>query len=199
MRTRVKICGITNKKDAFLAADLGAFAVGFVFYLGSKRFIPPEEVKVITSGLPPFIAKVGVFVSTPSEEIVQVKEHCGLDRIQVYDARISDISRYIDPASIIAAHRIATKEDVEDTKKIPYFPLFDSKKDGVWGGSGMPFSWELLNDFSEPYILAGGIGPDNIDEALKLMPYGIDISSGVESSPGKKDPEKMRALFESLQ
>lgn len=198
MRTRVKICGITNRKDAFLAADLGAFAVGFVFFRGSKRFVSPDDAKKIIEGLPPFIVKVGVFVEELPHDVMELKHHCRLDRVQVYDAGRWLAAGYAGTASIIAVQRVGSKNDVERAKSLPYFPLFDSAGDGLWGGSGKQFDWTMLEGFDGPYILAGGIGPDNVEGALELAPYAIDIASGLESRPGKKDPEKMRALFSRL-
>lgn len=198
-KTRVKICGITNRKDAFLAADLGACALGFVFFRGSKRFISHDDAREIVSALPPFVVKVGVFVEEPPQAVLKLKQYCGLDRVQVYDARRCAAAGHIEPGHIIAAHRVGTREDVERAKTLPFFPLFDNAGTGVWGGSGKRFDWTILEDFDGPYILAGGIGPDNVDDALGFHPYAIDIASGVEIRPGKKDPEKMRALFKRLE
>lgn len=196
---RVKICGITNKKDAFLAADLGAFALGFVFFRESKRFIAPDEAREIIENLPSLMVKIGVFVEETPNEVMELKSYCGLDRVQIYDAGRWAAAGHADPASIIAARRINRKDDIEEAKGLPYLPLFDTGVAGVWGGSGKRFDWALLEGFDRPYILAGGINADNVDDALTLKPWAIDIASGVERYPGKKDPEKMRALFKRLE
>jgi len=199
MKTRVKICGITNRRDAFLAADLGAFAAGFVFFRKSRRYISPDKAKRIISSLPSSILKVGVFVEDAPDEIMEMKTYCGLDRLQVYDAGEWAAAGYADAVSIIAAHRVSSKEEIEKAKDLPYLPLFDTGIPGTWGGSGRRFDWTMLEGFERPYILAGGITADNVDEAVRIGPYAIDIASGVEGSPGKKDRQKMRTLFERLE
>ena len=198
-KPRVKICGITNKKDAFLAADLGAFALGFVFFRESKRFIAPDEARGIIESLPSLMVKIGVFVEETPNEVMELKSYCGLDRVQIYDAGRWAAAGHADPASIIAARRINRRDDIEEAKGLPYLPLFDTGVAGVWGGSGKRFDWALLEGFDRPYILAGGINADNVDNALMLKPWARDIASGVERYPGKKDPEKMRALFKHLE
>lgn len=198
MKTRVKICGITNRKDAFLAADLGAFAAGFVFYRGSKRCVTPGETRRIVASLPSSIVTIGVFVEEKPAEIMEAKRYCGLDRVQVYDAGKWAAAGY-DGDTIIAAYRVSSKEDIERANSLPYLPLFDTGIPGTWGGNGKRFDWTMLEGFGRPYVLAGGITADNIDEALRLGPFAVDISSGVEISPGKKDPKKLRALFERIE
>lgn len=198
MKTRVKICGITNRKDAFLAADLGAFAAGFVFYRGSKRCVTPGETRRIVASLPSSIVTIGVFVEEKPAEIMEAKRYCGLDRVQVYDAGKWAAAGY-DGDTIIAVYRVSSKEDIERANSLPYLPLFDTGIPGTWGGNGKRFDWTMLEGFGRPYVLAGGITADNIDEALRLGPFAVDISSGVEISPGKKDPKKLRALFERIE
>jgi phosphoribosylanthranilate isomerase len=198
MKTRVKICGITNRKDAFLAAELGAFAPGFVFYRGSKRCVTPGETRRIVASLPSSIVTIGVFVEEKPAEIMEAKRYCGLDRVQVYDAGKWAAAGY-DGDTIIAAYRVSSKEDIERANSLPYLPLFDTGIPGTWGGNGKRFDWTMLEGFGRPYVLAGGITADNIDEALRLGPFAVDISSGVEISPGKKDPKKLRALFERIE
>jgi phosphoribosylanthranilate isomerase len=198
VKTRVKICGITSKEDAFLAADLGAFAVGFVFFRKSGRYINPAAARKIVSCLPSSILKVGVFVEDTPAEVMEVKGYCGLDRMQVYNtARWAAAG--CDAASVIAAYKVRSKEEIMQARRFPYLPLFDTGVPGRWGGTGRRFDWTMLEGFDRPYILAGGVTVENIDEAMSLRPFAIDIASGVESSPGKKDPGKMRALFGRLE
>lgn len=198
MKTRVKICGITNRKDAFLVADLGAFAAGFVFYRGSRRCVAPEEVRRIVSSLPSSILKIGVFVEDTPDEVMAAKQYCGLDRVQVYDAGRWAAAGH-DAATIIAAYRVSSKVQIARARDLPYLPLFDTGSPGTWGGSGRRFDWAMLEGFDRPYILAGGITVDTIDDAMRLAPFAVDIASGVERSPGKKDPKKLRALFERIE
>jgi phosphoribosylanthranilate isomerase len=198
VRTRVKICGITNVKDAFLAADLGAYAVGFVFYKGSKRYLSYEEARKIAGKLPPFVMKVGVFVDENPGSILAAKEFCMLDRVQLHGDR-KEQGRTVIPGISIMAYRVRDEKDVEKARQSMAFPLLDSHVEGTYGGSGLRFNWKLLEDFDRPYILAGGIDKENIDEALGFRPYAIDIASGVEKHPGVKDPHKMRLIFQRIE
>jgi phosphoribosylanthranilate isomerase len=197
MKTRVKICGVTNLADASLAAEMGADAIGFVFYRGSKRYISCEDAGEIICNLPPFVIKCGVFVNEGWERIKEIKDYCKLDRVQVY---AGDESLYGSPVPgiTIMAFRIRDKEDVERAQRSVSFPLLDSYHENMHGGSGIMFNWELLKDFGRPFILAGGINYDNIDSALEINPYAIDIASGVESMPGKKDHRKMAEMFRKI-
>lgn len=198
MLTRVKICGITNVKDAFLAADLGAYAVGFIFYEGSLRRISCEEARRIGGKLPPFVVKVGVFVNESIGSLLAAKEFCGLDRVQLHGDRI-DKAETVIPAITIMAYRIRDPKDIEEARQSPAFPLLDSRVENAYGGSGLRFNWKLLEGFDRPYILAGGIDGENIAEALSLRPYAIDIASGAEMRPGVKDPAKMTEIFRKVQ
>jgi len=197
MKTRVKICGITNLQDALLAAEMGADALGFVFYEGSKRCISYESAREIIHKLPPFIIKCGVFVDEKWEKIMEIRDFCKLDRVQVY-AGDESLCNNIVPGITIMAFRIRDRKDVETAQKSEAFPLLDSYHEKMHGGSGTKFNWKLLADFGRPFILAGGVNPENIDMALKLDPYAIDIASGVESAPGRKNPEKMREIFRKV-
>lgn len=197
LKTLVKICGITNKADALLAVEMGADALGFVFYEASKRFVSPDRAREIISGLPPFVVKCGVFVRESRERILEIKDYCNLDRVQVYYDDISLCGKPI-PAATIMAFRIRNGEDLKKAEVSEYFPLLDSYNEKTHGGSGTKFNWDLLKDFGRPFILAGGINASNIDEALKLNPYAIDMASGIESEPGRKDPEKMLKIFEKI-
>lgn len=198
MKTRIKICGITNERDALLAAELGAYALGFIFYEGSKRFVSYDRARDVARQLPPFIVKVGVFVDESWERMAQAREYCMLDRIQTYaDHGVID-ANVVRPDIVIMSYRIKTERDVEEAKQSAAFPLLDSRSETAYGGTGEKFNWDLLKGFGRPFILAGGIDIGNIDEAIALNPYAIDIASGVERAPGIKDPDKMRALFERV-
>jgi len=196
MTVRVKICGITNLKDAYAAADLGANAVGFIFYKGSKRYIPHAEARRIAEKLPPFIVKVGVFVNETIKEVLAVREFCLLDKVQLPGD--SNHGSLLPDGISIVAYRIRNEKDIEKARRSPSFPLLDSGADNGYGGTGKRFDWHLLENFGRPYILAGGISAENIDEALALKPYAIDLASGVEKSPGVKDHDKMHALFRRI-
>ena len=197
MKTRVKICGITNRTDALMAAEMGAHALGFVFYEKSKRYIPPEMAREIISGLPPFIAKVGVFVGETWTRMMEIRDFCKLDRVQVYEIDESWRESIV-PEITIMAFRVRSKADVEAARASAAFPLLDSYNETLYGGTGKQFDWGLLAGFGRPCIVAGGINVGNIDGVLKLNPYAIDIASGVESTPGVKDPDKMAEIFDKL-
>lgn len=196
MKVRVKICGITNLKDAYAATDLGAAAVGFVFYKGSRRYISYEETRRIAQKLPPFIVKVGVFVNATIEEILAAKEFCLIDKVQLHGNSGHGI--YLPKGVSIAAYRIRNEKDVDKARRSRSFPLLDSGIGKGYGGTGKNFDWRLLENFDRPYILAGGISVENIDEAIALNPYAIDLASGVEESPGVKDHDAMRTLFAKI-
>ncbi|OPY64552.1 MAG: N-(5'-phosphoribosyl)anthranilate isomerase [Syntrophorhabdus sp. PtaU1.Bin050] len=198
MKAKIKICGITNIKDALLAADLGAYAVGFVFYKESKRYVSYDEVRKIAQKLPPFVVRVGVFVNEKPENVLAAKEYCFLDRVQLHSDR-EDHGKRIIPGITIMAYRVKDEKDIEAARQSLAFPLLDSHVESMYGGSGSCFNWHLLKDFGRPYILAGGINSENINEALGFKPYAIDIASGVEMRPGVKDPRKMRDIFDKVQ
>lgn len=194
---RVKICGITNVKDALYAAELGAHALGFIFYDKSKRYVSPETAREIAKKLPPFVIKVGVFVNADQYFIENIENYCELDRVQIHT---DDAEKYsnLSPHKVIMAFRIQTENDIKKAMKSKFFPLLDKHEEGSYGGTGKQFDWNLLADCKAPYILAGGINIDNIDEVLKIKPYAIDIASGVEKTCGIKDHKKMFEIFKKL-
>jgi phosphoribosylanthranilate isomerase len=197
VKARVKICGITNKNDALMAAEMGADALGFVFYEKSKRYISCENAREIISGLPPFLTKVGVFVGETWERMMKVRDFCRLDKVQVYEVDAS-WRKSIVPEITIMAFRVRNEADVEAARASAAFPLLDSYSETLYGGTGKQFDWELLAGFGRLCIVAGGINAGNIDAVLKLSPYAIDIASGVESTPGVKDSDKMAEIFDKL-
>lgn len=195
--TRVKICGITRLEDAKLAENLGAYALGFIFYKESKRHISPENAKNIIKNLTPFIIKVGVFVNEDLNAIESIKSFCGLDRIQIF---YDDKSRYksLDPSIFIPVFKIKTESDINDAMKLPHLILFDTYHQVLHGGTGQAFNWDLLKNVTKRFIMAGGINNDNILEALKYKPFAIDVASGLESSYGIKDHKKMFEFFKKI-
>ncbi len=199
MRPRIKICGITNEADAMLAANMGADAIGFVFYEGSKRYVPYEKAKEIIRKLPPMLVKVGVFVHDKWERIMEIRDYCKLDRVQVYaDNENEGLHKKIIPEITIMAYRIRDEKDIERAKESIAFPLLDSFHHGAFGGTGKRFEWRLLSEFNRPCIVAGGINRDTLDEVLKVNPYAIDLASGVESASGIKDHTKLAEIFKRV-
>ena len=201
---RVKICGLTNLKEALLAAELGAHALGFIFYPKSPRYISPEKAAAIARRLPPFVARVGVFVNEEVEKIEAIKEKVGLDWLQFHGDEAPSLCARFYPR-VIKAFRLKSQEDL--ARLVPYREvssafLLDTYVPGVPGGTGQTFDWLLAKrakDFGLPVILAGGLGPDNVRQAVEeVAPYGLDVNSGVEWAPGRKHPALLRALFARL-
>jgi phosphoribosylanthranilate isomerase len=192
--TRVKVCGITTSDDALLAADLGADALGFIFYPKSPRYIPPPEAAEIIRRLPPFVASVGVFVDCPSQEINSIVEACCLTAVQLHGNETPDFCKQF-RVKVIKAFRV--KESglpPEITRYETDAILLDAFVKGMPGGTGKTFSWEVAREAKRHgrVILAGGLNCDNIRKAIEdVRPYAVDVSSGVEKAPGKKDPKRL--------
>lgn len=195
---RVKICGITNVDDALLAVEAGADALGFVFYSKSPRCVTPEQTAEVIRVLPPFVQAVGLFVNETAERVNGVARECRLDMVQLHgdetpaycdlmERRVVKVFRVKDGATIAAMQQY----------RVGGY-LLDTWSSAAYGGTGHTFDWELIRDAGQhgPLILAGGLTPDNVAEAVKrVRPYAVDVSSGVEASPGKKDPARVREFI----
>ena len=198
---RIKICGITNPEDAQIASDLGADALGFVFAKGSPRIITPEAAGNIISKLPPFIVPVGVFVDSPVEEILSIIEYTGIQCVQLHgnESPFECMKINIPVIKAFKVHEHFRADALISFKVSAY--LLDTYVEGAAGGTGKTFNWNIAVE-AKAYgkiILAGGLNPGNIRVAIrKVQPYGIDISSGVESVPGKKDKRKLQQLFTAI-
>ena len=192
---RVKICGITNVRDARLAARLGADALGFNFYPRSARYVRPERAKAIIAALPPFVTTVGVFVDEEPERVMEIAAMCGLDAVQLHGDEPPRAVHAIRGIRRIKALRIRGDRDVELCRRYRVEAyLLDALVPGEFGGTGETFNWELAREASQfgPVILAGGLTPENVAEAiLTARPYAVDVASGVEAEPGKKDRDLM--------
>ena len=199
--TRIKICGITNIQDALLASDLGADALGFVFYPESKRFIEPGKAGEIISSLPPFITTVGVFVNQSRQEIETVRDRTGIGLVQLHGEETPDFCSGL-PFKAIKALRIKERSDISLVELYPLQAiLFDKYSDSAYGGTGESFTWDWLRGFktSKSIILSGGLTPENVGEAINTVnPYAVDVSSGVEDFPGKKSAQKMRKFIQAV-
>jgi len=196
--TKIKICGITNIEDALLAAGLGADALGFIFYKDSKRYISSEDALSIKSQLPPFISTVGVFVNQDIEELKTVKEEVGFDVYQLHGEESPNYCKKLG-VNIIKAIRMKNKPKDIDLESYPVNAfLFDTYSSSEYGGTGESFDWQLLKDIghSKKIILSGGLTPQNVAGAIEIVkPYAVDVSTGVEEYPGKKNPVKLQQFI----
>jgi phosphoribosylanthranilate isomerase len=199
--TRVKVCGITSREDAVAAVEAGADALGFVFVPGTPRCVHPEVAERIVGVLPPFVTPVGVFMNQPLEEVLRIAARCGLQAVQLHGDEPEAYSRRI-PLRVIKAVRV---RDAESLRMLPIYPahafLLDAFVEGQAGGTGTPVSWELAVQAKghAPIILSGGLRPDTVGLAVRrVRPYGVDVSSGVEVSPGRKDHQKVREFIAAV-
>jgi phosphoribosylanthranilate isomerase len=201
--TRVKICGIRRLEDALLAAELGASALGFVFWPASPRFLDPDSARPIIAALPPFITTVGVFVDEPEPRVSAVARLLNLGAIQLHGQE--HVEAYATaPYRVIKAVAVADGADcLAAVKAVPVRAtvLLDAHDPVKRGGTGRTIDWTQAASAAKarPIILSGGLNADNIRAAVDVVrPYAVDVSSGVESSPGIKDSDKLRALFAAL-
>ncbi|MGE5294322.1 MAG: phosphoribosylanthranilate isomerase [Solirubrobacterales bacterium] len=199
--TKVKICGITNYDDAMAAMDMGADLLGFNFYPKSPRYIKPAKAADIVKRLPAFIDVSGVFVNSTLEQIREIAGMCQLDWIQLHGDETTDFCKWLAYDSVKTMKALRVK-DVADLQRVDnYFTdavLLDTYNAERYGGTGLTFDWNIIGHIAKRVFLAGGITPENAAEAVGLGVYGIDVCSGVEASPGKKDHKKMKALFDSI-
>jgi phosphoribosylanthranilate isomerase len=197
--TAIKICGITNTEDACLAAASGADAIGFIFHPPSPRYVTPEIVKGIIEELPHAIITVGVFVNMASEEVKRIMTLCGLDMVQLHGAESPDFCRRFPRSQVIKSVALRSKDNLAQLRhyavKAMLVDAFDPQRHG---GTGERADWALAARVKEhhPLILAGGLSPANIKEAINAVsPDAVDVNSGVESAPGKKDHLKVKEII----
>lgn len=201
---KVKICGITNQEDASAAVKLGVDALGFIF-AKSPRQIEPEKARRIISSLPPFVTAMGVFVNEDPIKVKEIVEFCGLNLIQFHGDESPDMCSEFMPHSV-KAFQIQDEASLERINpyngRVRAF-LFDTFSKEKRGGTGKTFDWGLAvkgKELGMPVILSGGLSPSNILEAISsVRPYAVDVNSGVEIRPGKKDHGLMRQLMERIQ
>ncbi len=197
----VKICGITRPEDAWLAAELGASALGFVFWPGSPRSITADAARAITNDLPPGVERVGVFVDQPADEVTRIMDDAGLDVAQLHGQETPEYCRTLN-RRIFKSIAMASGGPVSFEGFDPDVVLLaDAHDPERRGGTGQTVNWAAAREMAavRPTILAGGLTPANIKLAVRTVrPYGVDVSSGVESSPGVKDANRLRMFFEAL-
>ena len=197
----VKICGITNLDDANMAADLGADALGFIFVPSSPRYIPPEKAAAITAHLPESLVRVGVFVNAGRREILETVEKAGVNCLQLHgDESPDDVKDFTLP--VWKAFRISDRFDPQalDAYSAEAY-LLDTFSPDSYGGTGRTFDWNIARRLNtdRKIILSGGLNPENIARAVEhIRPYGVDVNSGVEQQPGKKNAELLRRLFVNI-
>ena len=200
---KIKICGITNLEDASYAVSLGVDALGFIF-AESPRQIAQETARDIIKQLPPPIKTVGVFVNEDLSKIKEIIESCGLDLVQLHGNEEPDLCRMLFPRTIKAI-RVKDESSVHEAsryKDCTSALLLDTYTKDKIGGTGEIFNWDLALKIKEsgiPIIIAGGLGPDNIEAAIsKVQPCAVDINSGVEVRPGEKDHTLLRKVVEKI-
>ena len=199
--TRVKICGITNHADACAAVAAGADALGFVFYEQSPRYVAPEQVARIVEALPPFVTTVGLFVNSPVARIREIMTLTRLNLVQLHgDESAQDC--IIAPFRVMKALRVRDAASLQGAEDYPVAALLlDAWSDDAYGGTGHSFDWELVRQLGsrQPLVLAGGLNPANVATAIQTVrPYAVDVSSGVEESPGRKDVQKINEFIQQV-
>lgn len=196
--TRVKICGITTVMDALYASRCGADALGLVFYPASPRFLEPEQARAIIDELPPFITTVGLFVNHSAEGIRQIADFCRLDAVQLHGDETPEQCDLL-PLRVIKALRVKDATSLSLMERYPVNTLLlDAWAPDSYGGTGCTFNWQLAAGAAKKrrIILAGGLTPENVAEAVRTVrPYAVDVSSGVESAPGRKDFQRVAAFI----
>ena len=204
-KVKVKVCGITNAEDALAAVEAGADALGFIFYEKSPRYVVPVVASRIIAELPPLVLPVGVFVNAGVATVRSIMDTCGLGMAQLHgDENVSychELSRPAmkalrlkDRGSLLALAEYRGRGGVRGF-------VIDTFSEVAYGGTGQVTDWSLAAEVakSTPVLLAGGLTPDNVTEAIRTVhPYGVDVSSGVESAPGKKDHTKIRAFLNAV-
>lgn len=203
---RVKICGVTNLDDAAEAVRLGAWAIGLIHFPGSPRRCEPAEAVRIGAAFRRKCEVVGVFVNPELDEVAKAVEDAGLTMVQLNGEEgpsfCAETARKTGVKVIKAVH-VASAADIHAAEAFRTdYHLFDRRGDGLWGGTGESFDWSLLEQrYSEvPGIVAGGLGPGNVAEAIRVThPYAVDVASGVEAEPGRKDHAAMTAFFDAVQ
>jgi phosphoribosylanthranilate isomerase len=199
MSTRVKICGITNIADGLAAAEAGADMVGLMFYEGSPRHITLAQAAEISRALPPFLMRVGVFVNPEPDFVLRAIADCNLTLLQFHGDETSEFCTQFGLMSLKAIR----VRDAESLAQLESFDtsafLLDAHSKSGLGGTGEKFNWDLAVEaqkFGKPIFLAGGLTPENVADAVrKVQPFAVDVSSGVESAPGRKDHAKVKAFI----
>lgn len=202
-RTRIKICGLRDADTALIAAECGADAIGLVFAPNSPRYVDPERAWEIASFLPPFVATVGLFVNPSPEQVDEVREQCPVDFVQLHGQESEPVVRDCGPMVIKAVRFDPATIEAELRRWSRFEEIEAILVDGSAGGEGVALDWRALADVQDacdhPIILAGGLTPENVGEAIRIVrPWAVDVSSGVERERGVKDPALIAAFCRAV-
>ncbi len=201
MRTRVKFCGITNETDLRAAVRAGADAIGFNLFSSSSRYVEPEACAALLALVPAFVTRVVLVVNAEASYVRSLCDRLSFDLLQFHGDEDEGFCRMFD-RPYIKALRIGSQADVDEG--VSGYPsasalMFDARVKGQFGGTGATFDWHLAKNIEMPLILAGGLDPDNVGAAIRTVrPWAVDVSSGIESEPGRKDPAKMQAFARAV-
>lgn len=198
--TRVKFCGLRHKDDIADAVALGVDALGFVFYEPSSRYVAPEDAATLTRAVPAFLTRVGLFVNENAETIKRIFEIAQLNLIQYHG---EESPEFCDSVGLPYIKAFRVQQDMDIRGAMDRYPnasgfLLDAYVKGQPGGTGERFDWGLIPRSYAPIILAGGLTPDNAKDAIEqVAPWALDVSGGIESKPGRKDPDKMARFMDA--
>ncbi len=203
-RTRVKICGMTDLDELKLGVEAGVDAFGFIFAPKSPRYIDPEDARELIASLPPFIGAVGVFVNEEPERVEEIAKYCGLTVLQLHGDESPEYCQQFQGRRVVKAIPVRpgmSPDVLTPYEDVVYAFLLDTYHEKLPGGSGQTFDWSLVSGLhpEKPIILAGGIGVDNVAQAIKqVRPFAVDVNSAIETEPGRKDPELITKLMAAV-
>lgn len=203
LRTRIKVCGITCQEDARAAVAAGADALGFIFVEQSPRLVEPDMVRDITAELPPFVMRVGVFMDEEFEVVQEIVNYCQLTTVQLHGSESPEYCRKVG-CQVLKSFSIRPETDSEELAQFAQVAngfLLDTYHKQLGGGTGTVFDWGLVEQVKPPgpVILAGGLTPENVGDAIRqVKPFAVDVNSGVEYQPGRKDSEKLKSFAQEV-
>jgi phosphoribosylanthranilate isomerase len=203
LRTRIKVCGITSLEDGRAAVAAGADGLGFIFVEESPRLVEPDMVRAITDTLPPFVDSIGVFRDAEIEVVEELISYCRLTLVQLHGSESPDYCKRLSCPVIksFAVHDRSDSEELAAYAEVVNGYLLDTYHKDLAGGTGMVFDWKLIEQIKPPgpVILAGGLNPENVGEAIKqVKPFAVDVNSGVEYQPGRKDTDKLKSFADEV-
>lgn len=201
MSTKIKICGVTTVEDAAFCVEAGADALGLNFYPPSPRSIAPGKAREIALNVPPFVMLIGVFVESSAEDVRRIADEVGLHMVQLHGVD-SSATTQVYGRPVIPVVKARAEQDIHELEQRPETTfLIDAYSKKLHGGTGETFDWNWLRGITEKkrVILAGGLNPDNVAQAIRTArPYAVDVASGVESAPGKKDPGLVKIFVQAV-